>query len=586
VSHSKETLFVRSFFGRSGSRRALDRVVNLSLYFGTLLGTFSSLEARTGSRAPANNIPSRNLGAHPQAEKLNIDLSSWTLQDKIGQLLIVGYRSPKQIQNLKVGGVVLFAWNLGDTLPQTHSRIQKIKSLASKYLKAPLFIATDQEGGRVLRIREGMTPFPDAAAMGAMQDPYASFQVGKAMGLELSSLGLNMNFAPVLDLGNAKSFLGNRIWGESAEGTGFPSVSFIRGQRAAGIVAVAKHFPGHGTTQVDSHFGLPTIMKTREDLKKEDLEPFRLAIGEGVLALMTAHVEYPLIDKGPASLSKIILKDILRDEMGFKGLVITDDLEMDGVKVKSHNSYGDLALNALQAGSDMIMLIWSRERQLEIENRIKLALKTGEISEEWIDEKVRHVLRVKSQSIGLEHDFHSNPFWRENLRRPESLALAEEVSEKAIRWLAGDRLKMLKNVRGRWAESWEVVLPSNRLKALWLVERPRDVVRVYSPRGYYERQTLEWLKDEGKTKTSQKGVFLVMTPPRQELTDRLFSGMSRELGRLALKSKSSRPVLWIHQGLQPLRVTMKAQDLSLGLLSLNSESDMSLRALQELLKRQ
>lgn len=569
-------MFTRRSFSLKGAKLAAG-----CLCFVVCVGV---LFARTGTRKPASKIPARNLGAIGSIQQKRIDLSDWTLQEKIGQLLIVGYRSPKQIQNLKVGGVVLFSWNLGDNITQTYQEISKIKSLASEHLKVPLFIATDQEGGRVLRIREGMTPFPDAAAMGAMQDPYAAFQVGKAMGLELSSLGINMNFAPVLDLGNAKSFLGNRVWGDRVEAITLPSVSFIRGLRASGIVAVAKHFPGHGRTQVDSHFGLPTIMKSKENLIREDLEPFRMAIGEGVLALMTAHVEYPLIDKGPASLSKVILKDILRDKMGFKGLVITDDLEMDGVKVNNHLSYGDLALQALKAGSDMILLVWSRERQLEVERRIKKALQDGEISEEWIDEKVRHVLNVKAQSIGLEHDPWPNPFWKENLRRPEALALAQEVTEKAVLWVAGDRSKIMKQVKNNWHTVWDVLLPSRRLKNLWLEKRPKDRVRVYSPRVYDERQTLSWIQGE-LSNTDMNGVFLLLTPPRHAMSERVFVGLSKMMGALALRKDSSRPALWIHQGLQPLMITKNAEDLALGLLSLNSESDMSLRVLQDLLDK-
>jgi hypothetical protein len=243
-----------------------------------------------------------------------------------------------------------------------------------------------------------------------------------------------------------------------------------------------------------------------------------------------------------------------------------------------------LALEALKAGTDMILLVWSRERQLEVENRIKKALQDGEISEEWIDEKVRHVLNVKAQSIGLEHASQTNPFWRENLRRPEALALAQDVSERAVRWIAGDRVEMMKKIRASWAESWDVMVPSNRMKAFWMEKRPRDKVRVYSPRGYYERQSLGWIQAEARGKDS-KGVFLLLTPPRQEVSERLFTGLSREMGALEMRKSSARPALWIHQGLQPLMVTKKAEELALGLLSLNSESDMSLRALQDLLQQ-
>jgi len=540
--------------------------------------------------SPRASIPARQLGQRvapnkessdrsPASESSeHFDLSGWSLRDKIGQLLIVGYRSPAQIKQLKVGGLVLFAWNLGDSIADTRQIVQKIKKQASRELKVPLFLATDQEGGRVLRIREGMTPFPDAAAMGAMQDPYLAFRVGKAMGLELASLGLNMNFAPVLDMGNAKSFLGNRIWGENVDRIGFPAVSFIRGQRAAGVVDVAKHFPGHGMTNVDSHFGLPQIQKTREELLKQDLAPFRLAIGEGVLALMTAHVEYPKIAPGPASLSDVFLTDILRKDLGFQGLVITDDLEMDGVKVGPNEDYGDLALRALKAGSDMILLVWSKQRQEAIFKRIEAAVKTGEVSEEWLNTKLQRILTVKSKSIGVRHHGLENPFWRENLRRPETLELASEVSERAIRWLAGPELRIRSDLKKRWNDRWLVYLPQKSFREVWLEGRPHDQVILYSARGRGEQS---FLKDLGQRIKKKNGTpVLVMTPPRRDLNESLFWSLGKILGEQAVSKGDAKTVLWIHQGLQPLRIRRKLNPEGLGMLSLYSASDLSLEALQ------
>lgn len=541
--------------------------------------------------SPRPSIPARNLGQRIEVKKTpvldrtpaslslpEVDLSDWSLRDKIGQLLIVGYRSPQQIRKLKVGGLVLFAWNLGDRVEDTRRIVQKIKKEAAKELKAPLFLATDQEGGRVLRIREGMTPFPDAAAMGAMQDPYLAFRVGKAMGLELASLGLNMNFAPVLDLGNAKSFLGNRIWGENIDGVGFPAVSFIRGQRAAGVVDVAKHFPGHGMTHVDSHFGLPKIQKTREQLLRQDLAPFRLAIGEGVLALMTAHVEYPQIAPGPASLSEVFLTDILRKELGFEGLVITDDLEMDGVKVGAGQDYGDLALQALKAGSDMILLVWSKDRQEAIFQRIERAVVSGEVSQDWLDQKVRRILAVKGKSIGTKHDAFENPYWRENLRLPETLTLASEVSERAIRWLSGPETKIRDDLQKRWGEAWDVYLPQGSFRRLWLEGRPRDRVTIYSSRGRDEERFLKELTQ--KLQKKGEAPLVLLTPPRRDMKESLFWAMGKILGRQALLPNSDKSVLWVHQGLQPLLVRGDVESQGLGILSLFSASDLSLEALQ------
>ena len=570
----------------------MPRASCLSFFLCLKLGVAASVAANSQTLV----IPSRSLGQRMEIQgaewarapgsaknsdspaSMEADLSGWSLHDKIGQLLILGYRSPQQISKLKVGGLVLFAWNLGESVEETHKLVRQLKQLARENLKAPLFLATDQEGGRVLRIRDGMTSFPDAAAMGAMRDPYLAFRVGKAMGLELASLGLNMNFAPVLDMGNAKSFLGNRVWGENVEGVGFPAVSFIRGQRAAGVLDVAKHFPGHGMTKVDSHFELPQIHKTRAQLAREDLAPFRLAIGEGVLAMMTAHVEYPKIAPGPASLSAVFLTEILREEMGFEGLVITDDLEMDGVKVSPESEPGDLALKALKAGSDMILLVWSKSRQEAIFRRLERAVRSGEVSQEWLDTKVRRILSVKSRSIGLRHDDFENPYWRENLRRPETLRLASEVSERAIRWLSGPETEMRADLLKRREQSWTVYLPHRNFHKIWKKGRPQDTLIGYSARG---RDRDAFLANLSRSMGDKgEAPILVLTPPRSELDESLFQSLGSILGRQALRRRASKSVLWVHQGLQPVYILPKRSSPGLGMLSLFSASELSLQALQ------
>jgi beta-N-acetylhexosaminidase len=505
------------------------------------------------------------------------DLSHWSIEDKIGQLLIVGYRSEQQIENLKVGGVVLFSWNVEGGIEKTQKLIATLQQKAKKNLKVPLFVATDQEGGRVLRIRRGMTPFPDASAIGALEDPYVAFQVGREMGLELSSIGVNMNFAPVLDLGNAKSFLGNRVWGAQADKTAQSAVSFIRGQRASGVLAVAKHYPGHGKTEVDSHFHLPVIPKTRKQLFAEDLTPFRLAIDEGVLAMMTAHVQYPKIDQAPASLSKIFLQDILRDELGFEGLIITDDLEMDGVKSHGENqTYGELALKALESGSDMILLVWSQNRQKEIFKKIRSELSSGRLSEAWLDAKVQRILRVKEKSIGLDHNLFVNPYWRQNLRRKESLFLAEQIKQGAVRWVAGPKNLLKKQLREKRLDAWNVWVPSNKTAEAWRDKRPQDRVSVYSARGSSSQSFIKGL--ERQVKQEKTSPLILVTPPRREINSETFESLIQIMGKQAMRKLDQRPVVWIHQGPQPLRLRKDVAKFSLGLVSLNSDSDAGLES--------
>ena len=173
-----------------------------------------NLEIDSAIRGPANfDSGSAPFEDSPVRDaKLLAKIKTWSLEERAGQLLMVGFRSFEQIKKVRPGGVVLFSWSLQD-IDQTRKLISTVKSYASKNLKSPLFVAIDHEGGKVLRLRKGMTFFPDAAAVGAIRDPEMAFKFGEAMGLELASLGIHMNFAPVLDLGNARSFLENRVWG-------------------------------------------------------------------------------------------------------------------------------------------------------------------------------------------------------------------------------------------------------------------------------------------------------------------------------------------------------------------------------------
>lgn len=298
---------------------------------------------------------------------------------------MIGYRSHEQVERIQPSGLVFFVEP--QRCQQTQSLLSEIQKVHSTKEKAPLFLATDHEGGRVLRIKKGITQFPDAAAVGSLRDPETSFEVGRAMGLELSALGFNMNLAPVLDLGNARSFLANRVWGEDPSRVRDSTIPFVQGLHSSRVLGVAKHFRGHGGTSEDSHFSLPVIHKSEKDLWTQDLLPFQSAVEEGILAVMTAHVELPQIDRGPASLSSKFITEILKEKIGFNGLVITDDLEMGGVAKQLGFTAQDLALKALKAGSDLILIVWSQELQQKVVERMELALGNKEITQEWLDPK-------------------------------------------------------------------------------------------------------------------------------------------------------------------------------------------------------
>jgi beta-N-acetylhexosaminidase len=510
-------------------------------------------------------------------------VAQWSIEDRVGQLLVVGYRDLKQIQELKPGGVVLFSWSLKGGPEGTRKLIGSIRKEARDHLPAPLFISTDQEGGKVLRISKGMTRFPDAAAVGAIEDPYTAFRIGRSMGVELASLGLNMNFAPVLDLGNARSFLENRIWGDEPKRIVKSAVAFIRGLETSRILAVPKHFPGHGGTLVDSHHGLPRILKTFDELLKEDLVPFESAVNQGVLAVMSAHVEIPSVDRGPASLSKKFLSEILRDEIGFKGVIITDDLEMSGAEMGTQMDEVELALKALEAGNDQILIVWSRSKQKKIFNGIVKAVKSGRLKENWLNEKVARIQWVKNQFLNPFSDEMENPFWKENLRLPSSLELVEQVDQKAIRWLVGNQGEIIQQLSQNWGHSWAVFVPNEFSKTRWAHFRSKDTVEILPQKD--SGKSLETaLMSKLEEAVNRDIPTIIMTPPRAVMDESLFNKIVSVLATRTRSAKLHGAVLWAHQGLQPLEIKWKPEKYKIGIVSLYSTSLGSLEAFQDFLK--
>ena len=501
------------------------------------------------------------------------DLSEWSIDEKIGQLLMVGYRSLDQIKRFKPGGIVLFSWSM-KTVDQTRQLTDSLRILSKSHMKAPPFIATDHEGGKVLRLRKGLTAFPDAAAVGAIKDPGIARQVGAAMGLELSSLGFNMNLAPVLDLGNARSFLENRVWGDSPADVASGTSAFIQGLKDSHVLAVVKHFPGHGNSFEDSHFTLSQVQKSWERVWDEDLYPFRVAVSNGIRGIMTAHVEVPAIAKGPASLSPELLTGILREKMGFQGIVISDDLEMGALTKNLNKPVEDLALQALMAGTDLVLVVWSETTQQKIFDRVKRALSDGELSESWLDERVRRILAVKRDFTTPK--ISSDSSWKDNLMKPEHLALAARISTEAVSWLAGSD-DILKNFRRARGDVWRVVVPSERFANLWREYRPADRISVLPRRA---DDSVVSLINKAISVSIQNGApLVVVTGARASASEEGFAAVRNTLA-LSLKNGIIKaPILWAHQGGVPVEFKWDPKSLKIGIVALHSSSRVSFKAL-------
>jgi len=257
-----------------------------------------------------------------------------------------------------IGGVKIFGWNTADThrLARTVGELQKA-SLAGTF-NIPLLIATDQEGGWIRHVKGSTSETPGNMAIGASGYPKDAYLSGLYIGKELALLGINMNFAPAVDLftNRDSQLIGPRAFGSNPVRAGILGAAFARGQLDAGVIPTAKHYPGHGDTDLDSHGILPKIDITFEALWNRELVPYRMLAREGLPAVMSGHLAFPLTEAkdAPASLSAWFLKDVLRDKIGFNGVVITDDLMMVGA-TSWMGSLSRTAKQAIIAGNDIIM---------------------------------------------------------------------------------------------------------------------------------------------------------------------------------------------------------------------------------------
>ncbi len=336
-------------------------------------------------------------------------LAQMTLEEKVGQMMMVGFygnQPTDEIERLikegNAGSVILFAYSDNVQTPQQTARLNNgLQRLASETrLGLPLLIATDQEGGVVARLTTGATELPGNMALGATRKMALASKAARLTGDELRAVGINMNLAPTLDVNvNPENpVIGVRSYGEDQRLVAEMGAVTIKGLQK-NVVATAKHFPGHGDTNVDSHLGLPIIDKSRQELEQVELPPFKRAIDAGVDAIMTAHIHVPALDATPnlpATLSKPILTDLLRKEMGYQGIIITDAMTMAGV-ADYFGGVSQAAVKAVDAGADIILLTpeLTTEQQLEVYQDVLAAVRSGEISEKRINQSVKRILEVK-----------------------------------------------------------------------------------------------------------------------------------------------------------------------------------------------
>ncbi len=375
-----------------------------ALPIGLLLLALLSASCRT---PPAGPGP-----AEPPAPPPAVDpdhparyMARMSLEQKIGQRLVCFIRgteitetSRRLVREAGVSGVILYPWNVVDRAQVRDLNASLQAAAMQNDPPARLFIAADQEGGRVAAFRLSQVARMQAAYyQGELADPDYIRAAAYITARDLRSLGCNMNFAPVLDLyGQADTtIIGDRSMGADPERIGLYGLAAVRGAQAGGVIPVVKHFPGHGSSTVDSHGYLPVVDLEEAVLLERDFLPFRLAVAGGVEAVMTAHVLYPSLDPDlPATLSPTILRDLLRRRFGFEGVVISDGLAM-GAIARYYPLRDTLAL-LFQAGVDLI-LVHSQYDPFAIVQEVLSLLAEGRITMEQIDEGVRRVLELKNR---------------------------------------------------------------------------------------------------------------------------------------------------------------------------------------------
>ena len=325
------------------------------------------------------------------------------ITQRLGQLCMIGFEGPEVTPDLRAwmkeyrpGGVILFSRNLVDA-EQIARLTNELQEIAGD---PPLLIAIDQEGGRVSRLPSGFTIFPPAATVARSGSQELAYQAAAVTAVELRAVGINMNMAPVLDVHTnpANPIIGDRAFSSDPETVSLLGAATIAGLHDHLVLACGKHFPGHGDTNTDSHLELPVVTASRERLETVELKPFRYAIAHGLQAVMTAHVHYPALDPvDPATLSSTILAGLLRQEMGFAGLIFSDDLEMRAIL--DHLSAGDAAVRSIRAGVDMLLVCKSRDLETQTLEAVRRAVDSQEIDSRSLETSLARLHRIKQQFV-------------------------------------------------------------------------------------------------------------------------------------------------------------------------------------------
>jgi len=360
----------------------------------------------------------------------------------IGQKLLLAFHgkepSPEindALKKYRPAGLTFFrSLNIDDPV-QVRRLTDSLQRLARDQGLPPLLIATDQEGGQLMAIGEGTTSLPGNMALGATGSPELARKAGEILGRELAAMGVNVNYAPSCDvnINSHNPVIGIRSFGEDPNMVAQLASAMIEGIQSQGVAATAKHFPGHGDTDADSHHGLPSVPHTLERLQQVEFLPFQAAIAADAKLMMTAHLALPAIDGAeapPATLSHRILTNLLREELDFKGVIITDAMDMRAIR--QGDALGEEAIKAASAGADLLLLTSSFDDQKCVSESLYSAIQNGELDEESTTTSIERILSLKR--------------WLAEYSQPdlsvvgcaEHQAVADKIAERSITLVRDD----------------------------------------------------------------------------------------------------------------------------------------------------
>ncbi len=375
----------------------------------------------------------------------------------VTQLVVVdftGIEPTPEVQQLiegeGIGGIILFAKNIAS--PRQVARLTNtLQTIAAHASRPPLLISIDQEGGPVTRIGDPVTVFPSAMAIGATGSAAFAEQAGTVTARELRSMGVNVNHAPVLDVNTnpQNPVIGVRAFGDDPEVVAELGIAYLRGLQGQGVLATAKHFPGHGDTNVDSHVDLPSVTHDWMRLMETELLPFRLAIAAGCDGIMSAHIDVAAIDPSgvPATMSGLAIDGVLRGQLGFRGLVFTDSMRMQAIA--RYHSAGYATLAAVQAGADMILACGEIAQQREMITALRRAVERGTITSGRLKTSWARLTSMRQKYRILDHPVLVNEDTVEQVVGiPEHRATAQRIADAAVT-VVRDEARLLPLPAGR-----------------------------------------------------------------------------------------------------------------------------------------